>query len=123
MNNDPESDTNKEINFFRSGVDTPSVACPGVVMGVVHFPFQPQGELYVSLLPSLQFYLQKKRSQPGGGNCSAAIKRWNTVVSCRQKCCIFKLKNRNNLLKAGNSPCRRSSDNFCATLPRSNNTD
>lgn len=67
MNNDPESDTNKEINFFRSGVDTPSVACPGVVMGVVHFPFQPQGELYVSLLPSLQFYLQKRGHSRVGG--------------------------------------------------------
>ncbi len=34
-------------------------------MGVVHFPFQPQGELYVSLLPSLQFYLHHYGAKEG----------------------------------------------------------
>lgn len=57
MKNGPQRDKQKGTNFFLLWVDTTSIAGPGVVMGVVHFPFQPQGERYVSLLPSLQLYL------------------------------------------------------------------
>lgn len=93
----------------RKNVNKTSIACPGVLMGVVQFPFQPQGERNVTLQQSLLFHHQhctSKQAPPWGEN----TQDWtNERVRGSRNVLLLNLY-KNIILAAGNKTSVRSSD-------------
>lgn len=94
-----------------------SIARLGLVMGVVHFSFQPQEVLYVSLQPSLQLHLHQGHSQ--GRGIAQYRFRDGIELSHTHKNVVFSYKKKKTFLKVENITCGRSNDN----LPRLNEQD